>query len=214
MSEILTFRSNLAHVSIHQGWSLVGIGAFHKAHFICWDGATDDAQGPFILPFQNTSLNEVASVLCLSSSVSPLMSHVKYAEKISESSSHQKKVTNAAIRPHSFQSFIHQNDLDGGIASPGTSFSPNSAIDMAAKIKGGLDDIIVNALNSISSSPHKSPEASAKSMSGIGRGSKRSVLISHQEKSKRLLRQCSSWTQLDDTKANRGIVHGQGEIKT
>ena len=78
------------------------------------------------------------------------------------------------------------------------------SIKMAAEIEGGLDDIIINALDSIST-PHTG------SMSGGRVNRSKSLAMSHQEKSKRLLRQCTSWTQLDDTKANRGIVHGQGE---
>lgn len=38
----------------------------------------------------------------------------------------------------------------------------------------------------------------------------KALIMSHEQKSKRILQHCSSWTQLDDTKANRGIIHGQG----
>ena len=200
-----------------QGWSLVGIQGGQKSHFICWDGATDDTQGPYILPF-NDSL--VIEKQCLSSVVTPLMSYVKYAEKVSESShsklniDHQtKKTTKSSFR---LPSFLQQNEADGDFPSTGFTMPKRSlsstlkeSIKVAAIIEGGVDEIIINALDSISSLKHKSPKSS-----GIG-GSRsnrtKNLAMSHQEKSKRLLRQCSSWTQLDDTKANRGIVHGQGK---
>ena len=202
-----------------QGWSLVGIQGGQKSHFICWDGATDDSRGPYILPFNNDSpLNEQQ---CLSSVVTPLMSYVKYAEKVSESShsnvdaNQPNTSTKSSFR---LPSFLQQNEAEGDFPSTGftmpkrtLSTTLKESIKVAAIIEGGVDEIIINALDSISSLKHKSPKSS-----GIGgsRSSRtKSLAMSHQEKSKRLLRQCSSWTQLDDTKANRGIVHGQGEYR-
>jgi len=199
-----------------QGWSLLGIQGGQKSHFICWDGATDDTQGPYILPFNDLLMNEKR---CLSSVVTPLMSYVKYAEKVAESS-HFKAVADQpnTSTKSSFRlpSFLQQNEAEGDFSSAGFTMPKRSlsstlkeSIKLAAIIEGGVDEILINALDSISSLKHKSPKSS-----GIG-GSRsnrtKSLAMSHQEKSKRLLRQCSSWTQLDDTKANRGIVHGQGK---
>lgn len=202
-----------------QGWSLVGIQGqgTSQNYFICWDGATDDIQGPSILPFQNNSLNEQA----IPSAVTPLMSHMKY-EGVSEGDHCHKVVTNQSYSTmpcSNFLSFLDQNEETEGEFSS-TSFTPKGrfsaslveSIRMAAIIEGGIDNIIVNALDSIST-PNKSQDASTKSTIR-GNRIKSITAMSHKEKSKRLLRQCSSWTQLDDTKANRRIVHGQVVVTT
>ena len=199
-----------------QGWSLAGVQGGQKANFICWDGATDDTQGPYILPFESSTNEEQ----CLSSVVTPLMSYVKYAEKVAESS-HSKAdnnlsntTTKSSFRLPSF--LLQQNEAEGDFSSAGFTMPKRSlsstlkeSIKVAAIIEGGVDEIIINALDSISSVNHKSPKSSG--IGGNRSNRTKSLAMSHQEKSKRLLRQCSSWTQLDDTKANRGIVNGQGE---
>jgi len=146
------------------------------------------------------------------------MSYVKYAEKVSESSHSKVVAEQPSTTTKSFRlpSFLQQNAVEGDFPSTGFSMPKRTlsstlkeSIKVAALIEGGVDEIIINALDSISSINHKSPNQ----VSGIGSRSNRTknLSMSHQEKSKRLLRQCSSWTQLDDTKANRGIFHGQGE---
>lgn len=70
-----------------------------------------------------------------------------------------------------------------------------NSIIFAAINEGGIDNALVNALGSISTKPDRS----------------KALAMSHEQKSKRILQHCSSWTQLDDTRANRGIIHGQGE---
>jgi hypothetical protein len=70
-----------------------------------------------------------------------------------------------------------------------------------AKNEGGIDDVLVSALGSISSLEERAKPYRSNAL-----------VMSHEQKSKRLLQHCSSWTQLDDTRANRGIVHGQGNM--
>ncbi|KAL7553160.1 hypothetical protein ACHAWF_016409 [Thalassiosira exigua] len=199
-----------------QGWSLLGVqGTGQKAFFICWDGATDDSQGPFILTLQ-CAVNEMS--FSLSSGVMPLMSVVKLAEKNS-GSFHRTAVSKfPSSTASSMLPFLQQDDLDGGFPTgyaPKRSFSITlkESIKMAADIEGRLDDIILNALDSISTPYQQSPESRGKSMIGGPRSNRRKAL-SHKEKSKRLLRQCSSWTQLDDSKANYAIIHGQVIVAT
>lgn len=66
----------------------------------------------------------------------------------------------------------------------------------AARNEGGINNVIISAVGSISMKQNRS----------------KALAMSHEQKSKRILQHCSSWTQLDDTKANRGLVHGQGKI--
>jgi hypothetical protein len=82
---------------------------------------------------------------------------------------------------------------------------------MAADIEGGIDEIIVDALDSISSPQQQSPRRLAKSIDGSRSFRNKSSALSHQEKSMRLLRRCPSWTQLDDTQSIHRNVHGQGK---
>jgi hypothetical protein len=86
------------------------------------------------------------------------------------------------------------------------------SIKLAANIEGGLDDVIIHALESISSPCPQMPEGHAKLMVGSRNNRSKSLELSHQEKSSRLLRHCTSWTILDDSKENREIMQGQGEI--
>ncbi|KAL7543993.1 hypothetical protein ACHAXR_013438 [Thalassiosira sp. AJA248-18] len=201
-----------------QGWSLMGIQDGQKSYFICWDGATDDSQGPFILPLQHELSTEGGPPtknrpFSLASGVMPLMSYVKYAEKLIDNTHRTAFKSPSSSKTYSLPSFLHQDELDGGFP---TGYSPKRSISitlkesikMAADIEGGLDDIIVNALDSISTPHHQSPESRAKSMMGGRANRTKCLMMSHQEKSKRLLRQCSSWTQLDDTKAN----HCSGQV--
>ena len=214
-----------------QGWSLLGVQGTsnEKAYFVCWDGATDDFQGPFILPLeeehsQTSTLNY--SPICLASGVMPLMNYVKHAEKLATGSLTHKTAVNSknnnlssTSKAYSLPSFLHQDDVAEGGAFPTTGYSLpkksfsvtlKESLKVAADIEGGLDEILVTALDSISA--QQSPEIRSKSIIGGLRGPSsrsKSLAMSHQEKSKRLLRQCSSWTQLDNP--NHGIVHGQGE---
>lgn len=215
----LALKSLRTNILFSQGWSLVGVDkAGHESYFISWDGSTDDSQGPFILPLASALPRGNCQAKSLHSAVMPLMSYVRYAEKMTESFHH----SSAFAKPPSattfgLPSFLRQDESEGGFSSgfcpPQRSFSITlrESIKVASEIEGGIDDILINALDSISTPYHQSPEARAKTLSG-GRSSRsKSLVMSHQEKSKRILRQCSSWTQLDDTKANRGNVHGQGE---
>ena len=205
-------------------------GTGQDSCFICWDGATDDNVGPFILPLQhNFQSGEIGAKKCLPSAVMPLMSYVKYAEKLTEGFQQNAVATMSSSTKTSatssyLPSFLRQDGADRGSSFPSGNFSPKrsfsitlkESIKMAANLEGGIDDIIVNALDSISTPNHTSPEirSGKSSMAGAGggrAGRSKAMMMSHQEKSKRILRQCSSWTQLDDTKTNRGIVHGQGE---
>ena len=137
----------------------------------------------------------------------PLMSTVKHTKEVVGNAARTAFKSPSSTKTYTLPSFLNQDELDGGFP---TGYSPKrpisitlkESIQMAADIEGGIDDIIVNALDSISPPQHQS-EARAKSLTASGRSSRAKMLtMSHQEKSRRLLRQCSSWTQLDDTKAN------------
>ena len=144
----------------------------------------------------------------------PLMSTVKHTKEFVGNAA-RTTFKSLSTKTYALPSFLNQDELDGGFP---TGYSPKrsisitlkESIQMAADIEGGIDDIIVNALDSISPPQHQSPEARAKSsLTASGRSSRTKMLMmSHQEKSRRLLRQCSSWTQLDDTKAN----HCSGQV--
>lgn len=199
-----------------QGWSLLGIEGTGTKFFICWEGATDDSNGPFILQLQS----EQKDSFCLASGVMPFTGYIKCTEKLTPSSHRTVDTKVHSSQTYSLKSFLPQDDTGDGFHtgySTKRSFSIilKESIKMTADIEGGLDDIIVSALDSISTPHHQSPEARAKSMIAGGRSSRSKMLtMSHREKSKRLLRQCTSWTQLDDSKANNGVVHGQVLVAT
>ena len=177
-------------------------------------------QGPFILSLQQEFPAEKHQSICLSSEVLPLISYIKYAEKLTEINHHYGEAAPLpSTQQYALPAFLRQDDtveagdFSSDFSRPQRSMSIalKESIKMAADIEGGLDEIIVNALDSISPHQRHSPETRVKLMSGARPNRTKSLMMSHKEKSRRLLRQCSSWTQLDDKKANRGIIHGQGE---
>jgi len=117
-------------------------------------------------------------------------------------------------KPYGISSFP-QDDNDEGIAGDlgmklACSSTLKESIKAAIEVEGGIDDVILTALQSISS-PSTQPEKNMDNATIQRERPNRSKMLtmSHAEKSRRLLRHCSSWTQLDDKRANRGIVTGQ-----
>jgi hypothetical protein len=195
-----------------QGWSLVGTqGSDRISYFICWDGATDDSRGPYILPLQLGLLMDDTYSKCLTSAVTPLLSYVKYAERMTEGSDRESATSSPASKHYILPSFLLQDDAEGRELPSSLSIALRESIEMAADIDGGIDEIIVNALDSISSPQQHSPQRLAKSTDGSRSIRNKNSVLSHQEKSLRLLRRCPTWTQLDDTQSNHRIVHGQGK---
>jgi hypothetical protein len=205
---VLNYFTNCLASTSQQGWSLVGThGTKGKSYFICWDGAVDDNKGPFIFPFHTPVLSE-SDVICLNSAVMPLMSYVKHAEKLTGG------IRPSTVKPATTPAFHHQQDIEfsSGFA-PDSSITAtmNESIRFAADMEGGLDCIIIHALESISDQCHHIPEGSAKLLVGSRTNRSKNLKMSHQEKSNRLLRECSSWTVLEEPKENRGRAHGQSE---
>lgn len=180
----------------------MGIHGTGQTYFICWEGATDDRSGPFVLPLQLANSNSAFS--CLPSEVMPLMNRVKCSERLTtqkittQSSCHitgtQKNKTCYGL-PSSLQQALKD----------ALSVTAKESIKMIAKTEERIDDIIVEALDSISTPSHHPSSESRNSKMNRSK----SLFLSHQQISKRLLRQCSSWAQLDDMKKNRD--QGQGK---
>jgi hypothetical protein len=126
--------------------------------------------------------------------------------------SHRESATSSlASKPYILPSLLLQDDAEGRELPSSLSIALKESIEMAADIDGGIDEIIVNALDSISSPQQHSPQRLAKSTDGSRSIHNKNSVLSHQEKSLRLLRRCPTWTQLDDTQSNHRIVHGQGK---
>ncbi|KAL9187597.1 hypothetical protein ACHAXT_005975 [Thalassiosira profunda] len=199
-----------------QGWSLVGVQGAPTSHFVCWDGATDDSHGPFILPLHQGTPATGRS-FCLASGVLPLTTS---AEVVPTAAGRRNDAASDLPASNLFDpnaSFLRQDGAaEGGFPGfqPKRSFSIalKESIKMAAETEGRLDDIILNALDSISAPQNPSPKSRATVIRDRPRP--KSLAMSHREKSRRILRQCSSWTQLDDSKSTHGIVQGQVIVAT
>jgi hypothetical protein len=199
----------------------VGIqGNTKTLYYISWDGSTD-IQGPYTVKLtgidstDNQAKSKKQSPCTVISCVMPLMSLIARTESVSRSSkSTDSQIFTAALpftSTYSLPSFL-QPEQEGKFPEDYFSKLPCSdtlreSIISTARSEGGIDDVLVSALGSISNNyslledrtkPHRS----------------HALVMSHEQKSKRLLQHCSSWTQLDDTRANRGIVHGQGKMKS
>ena len=161
-----------------QGWSLLG-RPNASSYFVCWDGSTE-ADGPFVLQFERIKSNT-----CLVSGVMPLIDRSAQSNCYEE----QATVFNKPPTPPSFR--LEEND--DFLPKLACSLTIKESIKLTAAIEGGIDDILVRALGSISNESERRSSRSKK------------LMLSHNEKSRRLLRHCSSWTQLQ----NRGTAYGQ-----
>lgn len=169
---------------LNQGWGV--LGACGRLYFVCWDGGVE-MHGAYVQELDATTeeWNEcsVATVISLESFSIPAESSLSDL-RLPYSGSLEKRV--------SFQ-------------------QPNLKVsDMSSTYENCmLDQIVAQALESISSysfrqnvvsqSPPRSPRRKARSFTG-------------KEKSDRLLRQCSSWVQLDDSQSKRLLFQGRSPV--
>jgi len=186
-------------------------------YFISWDGATD-AEGPFLFELNLPVSSCHSPVIVSVSGTMPLMNYITYTEDFLRTfmseDDRSKGVELPFSKPYGISSFP-QDDNDEGIAGDlgmklACSSTLKESIKAAIEVEGGIDDVILTALQSISS-PSTQPEKNMDNATIQRERPNRSKMLtmSHAEKSRRLLRHCSSWTQLDDKRANRGIVTGQ-----
>ena len=73
------------------------------------------------------------------------------------------------------------------------------------------DDIVLDALESISGLSYRSNATSLAAI-GVPESFSPRKTLSHRQKSVRLLQHCPSWTQLENTLENRRLLERQGEI--
>lgn len=169
-------------------------------YYISWEGTTD--QGPYILELHDVNSADPGTQPHrhnIVSTITPIMKYVTNADKASRSAILANDQSPSASLPftsaYSLPSFLPTQER--GSSPDGAkhcSSGLRNSILSAARNEGGIDDALVNALGSISMKPNRS----------------KALIMSHEQKSKRILQHCSSWTQLDDAKANRGVIHGQG----
>eukprot|EP00804_Cyclotella_cryptica_P015537 CCRYP_003558-RD/>CCRYP_003558-RD protein AED:0.28 eAED:0.29 QI:3004/0.8/0.66/1/0.4/0.33/6/0/964 len=194
-----------------QGWSLVGIqGNIETIYYISWDGSTA-SHGPYLLKLTGIDSRDNQAKSTIISCVMPLMTFVTRSESLSRFATgveSQKRTSSLPFTSsYSLPTFLQTEQ--GGNYFPEDYFSKLSCSEIlresiisTARNEGGIDNVLVSALGSISNN-YRSLEDRAKPYRS------NALVMSHEQKSKRLLQHCSSWTQLDDTLANRGIVHGQ-----
>lgn len=170
--------------------------------YVSWEGTTDE--GPYVLELGdlNSNLTEdndrKQCQHCSISSVIPIMTIVNDAENGSILPDHQMK-TSPFTSGYNLLPFSApdqgENFLEDELTKRSCSLWLRESIISAAREERGMDEVLISVLDSISIKPDRS----------------KPVVMSHEQKSKCILQHCSSWMQLDDTRANRGIVHGQGK---
>ena len=180
-----------------KGWSLLGFEKKRDAvYYISWEG-TNDA-GPYLLELSDTnSMTTGCNILPQISTIVPIMSFVTNAESSSQNPALPGNQSHIATLPftsaYSMPSFLSTDQETKQVRRPCTSGLHDSILS-TARTEGGIDDVLVSALGSISVKDRSN-----------------ALAMTHEQKSKRILQHCSSWTQLDDTRYNRGLVHGQGK---
>ena len=161
-----------------QGWSLLG-RPNASSYFICWDGSTE-TDGPFVLQFER-----IEAISCLFSVVMPIIGSSAQIQTYDGTATFFTKPPS----PPSFR----LEERDDFLPKLSCSLTIKESIKLAAASEGGIDDVLVTALDSISYAPGRRSSRSKK------------LMLSHKEKSSLMLRHCSSWAQLQ----NRSTVYGQ-----
>ena len=157
---------------IGQGWSLMGI--HQSVYFICWEGAMASSESFLSLVMEHGTPVVTGELNCL---VLPLHPFQTKQSELSDSSFYEK--TKKAEELH--LQITNPQELPTSLKSTVDLFST-------------LDDIVINALDSISNINFRDADSNASFGSSLGRKS----ALTANEKSARLLEQCNSWNMLDD----------------
>lgn len=178
-----------------KGWSLLGSKKRRDTiYYISWEGTNDT--GPCLLELSdmNSTSTDCSIMHPQISTVMPIMSFIANAESTSQNLTLPGYQSLTATLPftsaYSMSSFLSADQEKKYPCSSGL----HDSILSTARTEGGIDDALVSALGSISVKDRS-----------------KALAMTHEQKSKRILQHCSSWTQLDDTRSNRGLVHGQGK---
>jgi hypothetical protein len=195
-------------------------GNCNPVYYISWEGTTD--QGPYLLELSDPDSTASKAQRSVLSNIMPLMSVVANADPLYDGTvallpftsavslpsilpSNHRQLSESHLAEQSCSLGLRNSILSAGESAIGecesmklkpqnlrlrTFYNQSSA----ARNEGGIDESLVSALGSISMKSDRS----------------KALMMSHKQKSKRILQHCSSWTQLDDIRANRGIIHGQG----
>eukprot|EP00986_Skeletonema_menzelii_P019047 scaffold27055_cov155-Skeletonema_menzelii.AAC.12 len=175
-----TLQQNNMWCTGGQGWSLIGRHNTNS-YFVCWDGATE-SDGPFVLQFER-----IKATSCVASGVIPLIGSHSQIQSYDGASTFFTK-------PPSTPSLFRLEERDDFLTNLSCSLTIKESIKLTAASEGGIDDVLVRALDSISNEPERRSSRSKK------------IVLSHKAKSSRMLRHCSSWTQLQSRRTAYGQV--------
>ena len=153
-----------------QGWCLVGLA--DKAYFVCFEGSNSES-GAFLYELSNEEAHEMSQSI-----VSSVLPVCPLAAAIS---------TPTQTSPHHL-----------GLPFTELLTDPRAPVDdhhhrIHSADSGELDDIVVKAMESISHLSYRDSVANQSPSSP----SRKAFSFSHREKSRRLLRHCTSWTRLE-----------------
>ena len=157
---------------IGQGWSFMGIN--QCVYFICWEGAMASSESflspvvEFDTPVATEKLNSLVLPLYPFQTKQSELKDSGIREETEEAEELHLKIPNA-------------HELPTSLKSPAETFST-------------LDDIVVNALDSISNINFRDADSNV----SFGSSFRRKSALTANEKSVRLLEQCNSWNMLDD----------------
>jgi len=185
-------RDSTLWCHVGQGWCLVGFGMSLRCFFICWEGSTE-AYGAFVAEFMVSSKHPLdESRRTIVAPILPLPSSRANAGRLDLPA---LPFLGNSRRSEVFRGFQQQNQLTRMArlnSSTASSYSDTNAND------GLLDDVVVEAIQSILSQNYRETIVATSPPR-----SPRRLLTAYTptEKSERLLKQCSSWTELQ-TSAN------------
>jgi hypothetical protein len=211
---------------------LFGVGG--RIFFICWEGSTTAQGASLIQELEMSGRGYASPILSV-----PTHMDLPKSIRLPFTESYHLNLFNKA-KNKSFVSpdldRKHSHSIGGSVSSLGlmppppvpirsrrrgqsVAFSLGSIVPIhhskrshSSTSMGLMDDIVVDALESISGLSYREssdsilPQRRTPPVSPTRRQH-----FSHREKSQRLLRQCSSWNQLEDTLDNRLLLGRQGK---
>ena len=200
------------------------LGTDEHVYFVCWEGATASQGVAYVeelngAPSRPRLGRELNSCICPIQSV-PIPIDIRKSIRLPFTSSYPilsapstranaRRAAETSIQQRQ-QQYLQQHSTTQSDDSTGGVFYEG----------GFIDEIVVDALESISGLSYRESElrekiTSAISLTSVSHSSpplsRQQRRFSYREKSERLLRQCSSWNQLEKSMDNQMLFEGQGK---
>lgn len=179
-----------------QGWSLVCLA--DRFYFVCWDGSTL-SDGAFVTDL----FDDTGDTLQFSSDVLPIDPFERIVSKHQDSMYEKVDIMEQSVVDLNLP---FSSPIEMAASNPLQNALSNIMEDEETQDSAKIDDLVIEAMDSISSLSYRE----STSLLSPGKEQKRDIL-SHHERSDRLLQHVESWATLDDTAENKALFEKRGK---